>query len=174
MRLLIVGSLLALSLSASVLAAQEPASPADSSQAAPPSPPPPTPEQQRYLQGLRTAGRGVAQVKDGVDRVTRSQSSKDTLYKSRSAKRLAGLCGAARGFLVSGRGQMEPTAYQAPTRKPARDLAVQVDSLVLAVKGCQQTAAKQPEAVSVELVGRLRAYEAALATFRTAIGLPNR
>jgi hypothetical protein len=174
MRLLIVGSLLALSLSGSPLQAQEPAPPTDSSEPATPLPPPPTPEQQHYLQGLRTAGRGVAQVKDGVDRVTRSQSSKDTLYQTRSARRLAGLCGAARGFLQSGRGQMQPTAYQSPTRQPARELALQVDSLVLAVKECQQTAGKRPQQVSAVLVGRLRAYETALAAFRTAIGLPNR
>ena len=35
-----------------------------------PLPVPPTLEQLRYLHGLRTAGRGIAQLKDGVGRVT--------------------------------------------------------------------------------------------------------
>jgi hypothetical protein len=140
----------------------------------PPAPVPPNPLQAKYLQGLRTASRGVAQIKDGVSRVVRTQTTSDTLQAHVAAKRLGALCGAARGFITSGRGQMEPTAYEAPTRKPARELALQLDSLSLSAKACQLSAAKTPAPVTKDLQGRLRNYEAAVAAFRTAIGLPNK
>ncbi len=140
----------------------------------PPTPSPPTPAQTRYLQGLRTAGRGVAQIKSGIDRLGRAQASHDTLQVRQAGRRLGGMCTAARGFLVSGRGAMEPTAFEAPRRRPARDLAFQLDSLSLIAKECQLTAGKTPAPVAAGLLARLRSYEAALATFRTAIGLPNR
>jgi hypothetical protein len=162
-------------LSAPLLGQQPPPPPADSTVAeSTPAPPPPSPAQTRYLQGLRTAGRGVAQIKDGINRLVRAQTGRDTLQVHQAARRLGGLCSAARGFLVSGRGAMEPTAYGPPTRKPARDLVLQVDSLSLIAKECQLTAGKSPAPVAAGLLARLRAYEAALATFRTAIGLPNR
>lgn len=145
----------------------------DSTTAMAPLPPPPNPLQDRYLQGLRTAGRGVAQIKDGISRVVRTQGSHDTLQVRLAARRLGGLCGAARGFISSGRGQMEPNAYDSGTRKPAKDLVVQLDSLALSVKTCQLSAAKTPASITTELLGRLRSYETALVTFRTAIGLPN-
>jgi hypothetical protein len=172
-------SLTALGLIGSVLIAplyaQQPSpTTSDSTTAMAPLPPPPNPMQDRYLQGLRTAGRGVAQVKDGISRVVRTQSSHDTLQVRLAAKRLGGLCGAARGFISSGRGQMEPNAYDSATRKPAKNLVVQLDSLALSVKTCQLSAAKTPTSVTTELLGRLHSYETALATFRTAIGLPNR
>ena len=69
---------------------------------------------------------------------------------------------------------MEPAAYEPPTRKPARDLVLQLDSLSLIAKECQLTAGKSPAPVTAGLLSRLRAYEAAFAAFRTAIGLPNR
>lgn len=140
----------------------------------PPAPAPPNPLQAKYLQGLRTARRGVAQIKDGVNRVVRTQTTNDTVQAHVAAKRLGALCGAARGFITSGRGQMEPTAYEAPTRKPARDLALQLDSLNLSAKACQLSAAKTPAPITKDLLGRLRNYEAAAAAFRTAIGLPNK
>ena len=140
----------------------------------PPAPVPPNPLQTKYLQGLRTASRGVAQIKDGVSRVVRTQTTQDTVQAHVAAKRLGALCGAARGFITSGRGQMEPTAYEAPTRKSARDLALQLDSLNLSAKACQLAAAKTPAPVTKDLQGRLRNYEAAVAAFRTAIGLPNK
>ena len=140
----------------------------------PPPPPPPNPLQDRYLQGLRTASRGVAQIKDGINRVVRAQTARDTLRVRQAAKRLGGLCSAARGFITSGRGQMEPKVYEPPTRQPAQDLASQLDSLAIAVKTCQTSAGKTPAAVTTELLGRLRHYEVAVAAFRTAIGLPNR
>ena len=140
-----------------------------------PAPAPPlNPLQDRYLQGLRTASRGVAQIKDGISRVVRTQSTKDTAQVRQAAKRLGALCGAARGFIVNGRGQMEPNAYAPPTRKPARELAVQLDSLVISAKTCQASATKSPTPVTTDLLARLRGYESAVATFRTAIGLPNR
>jgi hypothetical protein len=148
--------------------------PASSTSAPIPPPPTPTPAQERYLRGLRTAGRGVAQIKDGIDRLARTQATNDTLRVRQAGRRLGGLCAAARGFLVSGRGQMEPTAYEPPARRPARDLAVQIDSLAVSAQQCQQAAARTPAPVSAALLGRLRAYEAALAAFRTAIGLPHR
>lgn len=143
---------------------------------APPPPPPlpATPEQERYLRGLRTAGRGVAQLKDGVDRVLRTQSGSDTLRQIQAAKRLAGLCTAARGFMVSGRAGMKPTAYEDSTRIHARLLAGRIDSLIGFTPSCERGAGKAPGPVANDLLGRLRSYETALRAFRAAIGLPNR
>ena len=45
----------------------------------------PTPEQQRFLGGLRTATRGLAQLKDGVNRVTRAQGTSDAAAQRRYA-----------------------------------------------------------------------------------------
>src|SRR2546421_7821471 len=103
------------------LAAQQPEPaplPVDTAHAesTPPPPAPPTPEQERYLLGLRSANRGIAQLKDGVDRVIRTQTSKDTVRQRRAGQRLAGPCGAARSFLVSGRSSLRPPAYDPPTR----------------------------------------------------------
>lgn len=172
-------SMTALGLIGSVLLApvygQQPSpTPGDSVTAMAPLPPPPNPLQDRYLQGLRTAGRGVAQIKDGISRVVRTRSSHDTLQVRLAAKRLGGLCSAAGGFLKSGRGQMEPNAYDSASRKPAKDLVVQLDSLAVSAKTCQLSAGKTPTSVTTELLGRLHSYETALATFRTAVGLPNR
>ena len=137
-------------------------------------PPAPNPAQQRYLQGLRTAGRGVAQIKTGIDRLNRARGGRDSTQVKVAAKRLTGYCSAARGFIASGRGQMDPVAYDPPTRKPARDLMVQLDSLSLSAKDCQGAKGLAPQLLSSGLVTRLRAYDAALADFRTAIGLPNK
>jgi hypothetical protein len=134
----------------------------------------PTPAQDRYVQGLRTAGRGVAQIKDGLNRLARTQSARDTLKMRTAGKRLGGLCGAARGFIANGRAQMEPNAYEPPNRKPARDLALRLDSLAAYAPTCQRSAGKTPEPVAAELLKRIRAYETALVAFRSAVGLPNR
>src|SRR5262245_54464992 len=76
-----------------------------------PAPPPtPTIEQTRYMEGLKTATRGISQVRDGLNRVARSQSS-DSLTRVHAAKRLGGLCGSGRSFIVSGRPKMQATAY---------------------------------------------------------------
>jgi hypothetical protein len=172
---MILGSLVAVRVLAQDPAPTPTPPPAESVTAMlPPAPAPPNPLQTKYLQGLRTASRGVAQIKAGVSRVVRTQTTNDTVRAHVAAKRLGALCGAARGFITSGRGQMEPTAFEAPTRKPARDLALQLDSLSLSAKACQLSAAKTPAPVTKDLQGRLRNYETAEAAFRTAIGLPNR
>jgi hypothetical protein len=116
----------------------------------------------------------VAQIKDGMSRLSRVQAGHDTTQIRQAARRLGGLCSAARGFLTSGRGRMEPAVYEVPVRRPARDLVFQVDSLSLMAKECQLTAGKTPGPVAAGLLTRIRAYEAALAAFRTAIGLPNK
>jgi hypothetical protein len=134
--------------------------------------PPTTPEQDRYQHGLRTAGRGVAQMKNGIDRVLRAKDRGDTSLVRQAGRRLAGLCVAARGFIVSGRSSMDLNAYDAPTRKPARDLAYRLDSLATYASTCQHEAGKTPELTSAALLERLKAYDGALDDFRTAIGLP--
>jgi hypothetical protein len=126
------------------------------------------------MQGLRTAGRGVAQMKTGIDRLNRARGLKDSSQVKLAAKRLTAYCSAARGFIASGRGQMDPVAYDPPTRKPARDLTLQLDSLSLTAKECQNAKGVSPQVLSTGLVARLRAYDAAVAEFRTAIGLPNK
>lgn len=171
----LVGSVLAAPMHAQDSAPAPTPAPGESVTAMLPAPPPPpNPLQDRYLQGLRTASRGVAQIKDGINRVVRAETVRDTLQVRQAAKRLGGLCSAARGFIASGRGQMEPNAYEPPTRRPAKALVFQLDSLAASVKTCQVSAGKTPKPVTTELVTRLRTYEAAVAAFRTSIGLPNR
>src|SRR6266853_711032 len=68
---------------------------------APVPPAAPTLEQIRYIAGLRTATRGVAQIRDGLNRVARTQQSRDSLTLRRAARRLGGLCGTAHTFIVS-------------------------------------------------------------------------
>src|SRR5437879_13035757 len=91
-----------LCVAATALAAQEPEPPPDSARAAaesvPTPPPPPTPEQKRFLAGLRTATRGIAQLKDAMSRMTRA-GTRDSVQQRRAGRFLAGLCGSSRGFL---------------------------------------------------------------------------
>src|SRR4029077_6773031 len=70
-------------------------------------PPPPTPEQQRWMQGLRTAARGIGQIKSGIEGVQHSQG----VHAGKAGKLLAGYCGTARGFMRSGVARMSATAY---------------------------------------------------------------
>lgn len=133
-----------------------------------------TPGQEKYLDGLKTAGRGVAQLKDGINQVARAANTHDSTKLHQAGHRLGGLCGAARGFLVNGRSTMNANAFTDATRKSARDLAFRVDSLSTGSKACEHSAAKDPGSTSNDLLNHIRAYEGALATFRTAIGLPNR
>jgi len=166
--------LLLVALVAAPTTSQQPPQLGDSVQVAPAPPAPSTPAQDRFVQGLRTAGRGVAQLKDGLNRLARMHGAHDTLQVRTAGQRLGGLCGAARGFIVNGRAQMEPNAYDPPNRKLARYLVIRLDSLAAYAPTCQRSAGKTPESVATELLGRIRGYEAALTAFRTAIGLPNR
>jgi hypothetical protein len=123
---------------------------------------------------MKTAGRGVAQLKYGIDRLSRAQTARDSAQVFLASRRLLGMCSAARGFLVSGRAQMQPTAYEAPTLTPAKDLVTQLDSLTQSVKECVSITGSPPPTLSTGLLTRLHAYDGAVAGFRTAIGLPNK
>jgi hypothetical protein len=134
-----------------------------------PSPPPaPTIEQIRYMAGLKTATRGVAQVRDGVNRVVRTQQA-DSLTRRRAARRLGGLCGTARSFIVSGRPKMQATAYADSMRLLAKQVTTRLDSLTSALTTCEKTAGRDPTAVATTLTGRLKNYDDALLAFRTAL-----
>lgn len=133
-----------------------------------PPPPAPTPtlEQTRYMEGLKTATRGIAQVRDGLNRVVRTQAS-DSLTRVRAAKRLGGLCGSGRSFIVSGRPKMQPAAYADSLRILAKQLTVRLDSLSSAMGACEKTAARDPT-VATTLTTRLKGYDDALLAFRNA------
>ncbi|HUL48469.1 MAG TPA: hypothetical protein VLT79_00500 [Gemmatimonadales bacterium] len=156
---------------------QEPARPLDTTRAdtgaAPLAPQPPveSPAQAHYRQGLKTAGRGVAQLKDGVDHV--ANAGRDSVRLKQAGQRLAGLCSAAHGFLTRGRGQMSPSAYEDSTALKARKLNAQIDTLVRAIPPCETDAAKHPNEAADRLVTVLKAYEAALRDYRSSMGLPN-
>ena len=74
---------------ATALGAQEPEPPPDSARPVAESvstpPPPPTLEQKRFLAGLRTATRGIAQLKDGMSRVTRA-GTRDSVVQRRAGR----------------------------------------------------------------------------------------
>ena len=130
--------------------------------------PAPTIEQIRYMAGLKTATRGVAQVRDGVNRVVRTQQA-DSLTRRRAARRLGGLCGTARSFIVSGRPKMQATAYADSMRVLAKQVTTRLDSLTNALTTCEKTAGRDPTAVATTLTGRLKNYDDALLAFRTAL-----
>src|SRR6266513_1113611 len=159
------------------LGAQEPEPPPDSARAAaesmatPPPPAPPTPEQRRFLAGLRTATRGIAQLKDGIRRVTRA-GTRDSVQQRRAGRLLAGLCGSSRGFLRRGRPQLSPTVYEDSVQLKAKRLVTQVDSLIKYTTTCEDSGAATPNSAVVGLGKRLKSYDAALRDFRIAIGLP--
>jgi hypothetical protein len=132
----------------------------------------PTPEQQRFLGGLRTATRGLAQVNNGINRVTRAQESGDAADRRRAGRFLSGLCGSARGFLARGRPQMKPAVYEDTARVKARQLTTRLDSLIIYLPTCEKGAAASPGPVVTELEKRMKLYDAALNEFRAAIGLP--
>jgi hypothetical protein len=162
------------------LAAQEPvappAAPADSTQAEslPTAPAPPSPEQRRFLDGLRTAARGIAQMKDGVSRVTRAQGTRDAASERRAGRFLAGLCGSGRAFLRRGRPQLSPAVYEDSVRLKARRLITQIDSLIAYAPTCEDSAARAPGATAAAVTKRVKAYDTALRDFRLAAGLPVR
>jgi len=137
----------------------------DSAPAPPPAPSPAaTPAQQQYLDGLRTAGRGVAQLKDGIDRVGRNRA--DTAQLRMAGQRLGGLCGSAGSFMRQGRARMSHAAYVDSARTLARRLNQQVDSVIAFLPTCQREGGKKPTATAATLVTRLRGYEGALQRFR--------
>ena len=127
----------------------------------------PSIEQIRYMEGLRTATRGVAQIRDGLNRVTRTQKA-DSLTRRRAARRLGGLCGTARSFIVSGRPKMKPDAYADSVRILAKQLTTRLDSLTAFLPSCEKTAGRDP-AVATTLTTRLKNYDDALLAFRTAL-----
>ena len=130
--------------------------------------PAPSIEQIRYMAGLRTATRGVAQIRDGVNRVVRTQQA-DSLTRRRAARRLGGLCGTARSFIVSGRPKMQSTAYADTMRVLAKQLTARLDSLTSSLPTCEKTAGRDPNNVATALTGRLKNYDDALLAFRTAL-----
>lgn len=174
MRGFVAVSCLCVSLTAALFAQDTTSQPDSATPALAPPSPPPTPAQTRYLAGLRSASRGVAQLKDGVDRVLRSLARPDSIRVKQAGSRLAGLCGAARGFMANGRAQMQAAAYQDSARIKARALAVQVDSLLRYVPTCEAWAARAPGRTANELLDRLRVYEASVREFRTAAGIRSR
>jgi hypothetical protein len=160
------------------LAAQDtapPPQPADTTQrdsAVAVRPPEPNADQLRYLRGLRTVARGVAQLRSGVDRVGRAEGARDTTRLRQAGRLLAGLCGTARTFMTQGRATMQPTVYEDSARVKARRLVLQVDSLIKSVPACETGAAKAPARTAGELLNRLRSYETALQEFRSAVAAP--
>src|SRR5258708_31396209 len=84
---------------------------------------PPTLEQTRYLEGLRSVARGVAQLRDGIDRVARTQQGRDTLRQRQAGRRLGGLCTTARRFMAPGRPQLQSHASAHPMPAGRRPLA---------------------------------------------------
>src|SRR5207245_6646701 len=82
-----------------------------------PAPPPPhTLDQKRFLDGLRTATRGIAQLKDGLNRVARTQARSDSASQRRAGRFLAGVCGSARAFMARGRPYLKPAVYEDSSR----------------------------------------------------------
>ncbi|HEX4574836.1 MAG TPA: hypothetical protein VH158_06880 [Gemmatimonadales bacterium] len=165
-----------LCVAATSLRAQQPPPPPPPDSARPEStrtpPPPPTREQQRFLDGLRTASRGIAQLKVGLGRVARAQTTADTASQHKAGRYLAGLCGSARPFMKRGRPHMLPTVYTDSIELMARRLVKQLDSLIAYTPSCEQDAAAAPVPIATELGKRLKSYDAAWRDFRVAIGLP--
>ena len=123
--------------------AQQPA-PADSARSeSTPTAVTPTPDQKHFLDGLRTASRGIAQLKDGLSRVSRSQAGHDETSRRRAGRFLAGLCGSARAFLARGRPQMRVSAYEDSAGVKARRLTSQIDSLIAYMPASSGTSASR-------------------------------
>ena len=135
-------------------------------------PAPPSLEQIRYLEGLRSVARGAAQLRDGIDRVARTQQTRDTVRQKQAGRRLGGLCATARSFMSSGRPRMQATAYADSMRIVARQLVVRIDSVLKFLPTCETTAGKKPASVAADLLNRMRAYETALAAFRAGLAAP--
>lgn len=134
--------------------------------------PEPTADQLKYLRGLRTVARGVAQLRSGVDRVARAEASKDPNRLREAGRMLAGLCGTARTFMTQGRTGMQSAVYEDSARVKARRLVVQIDSLIKTAPACETGAGKTPARAATDVLGRLRSYETALQEFRTTVATP--
>ncbi|HEV8380155.1 MAG TPA: hypothetical protein VGQ29_01085 [Gemmatimonadales bacterium] len=174
LRRFVLSSVISITTLASGLTAQDTTTHKDSTTIPPPPPPPvpvsappppPTIEQLRYMEGLKTVTRGVAQIRDGLNRVTRTQQA-DSLTRRRAARRLGGLCGTARSFIISGRPKMQPAAYADSMRILAKQLTTRLDSLTNALPICERTAGRDPT-VATTLTTRLKNYDDALLAFRT-------
>lgn len=174
LRRFVLSSVISITTLASGLTAQDTTTHKDSTTTPPPPPPPvpvsappppPTIEQLRYMEGLKTVTRGVAQIRDGLNRVTRTQQA-DSLTRRRAARRLGGLCGTARSFIISGRPKMQPAAYADSMRILAKQLTTRLDSLTNALPICERTAGRDPT-VATTLTTRLKNYDDALLAFRT-------
>ena len=139
----------------------------------PPPPPAPTLEQIRYMAGLRTVTRGVTQLRDGLNRVARTQQASDSIRKRSAARRLGGLCGTARTFIISGRPKMQATAYADSLRLLAKQLTLRLDSLNSALPVCEKSAGSDPATVTTTLTVRLKSYDDALLAFRAGINKPD-
>ena len=135
-------------------------------------PRPPTLEQLRYTEGLRSVARGVAQLRDGLDRGARTQQTRDTLRQRQAGRRLGGLCTTARSFMSGGRPRMQASAYADSMRIVARQLTARVDSILKFLPTCETTAGKKPASVAADLLNRMRAYEGALAAYRAGLAPP--
>jgi hypothetical protein len=135
--------------------------------------PEPTADQLKYLRGLRTVARGVAQLRSGVDGVARAEGSRDTTRLRRAGRLLAGLCGTARTFMRDGRNTMKADVYEDSARVKARRLVLQIDSLIKATPTCDTAAARRPTRAAADVLGRLRSYETALQEFRTTVAAPS-
>lgn len=126
------------------------------------------------MQGLRTVSRGVAQLRDGIDRVARTQQARDSVRQRQAGRRLGGLCTTARSFISTGRPRMQPTAYTDSMRIVARQLVVRIDAVLKFLPTCETTAGKTPVPISADLQNRLQAYDTALVAFRTGLATQNR
>jgi len=127
----------------------------------------PTLEQTRYMEGLKTATRGIAQLRDGLNRVTRTQQA-DSVTRLHAARRLGGLCTSARSFILSGRPKMAPAAYTDSLRILAKQLTTRLDSLNAALPACEKGAGRDPTTVTTGLTKKLAAYDDALLAFKNA------
>ena len=134
-------------------------------------PPPPTPEQAKWMQGLRTAARGIGQIKSGIERVQRARGG-DPARLLDAGKLLAGYCGTARGFLRTGVARMPSTAYTGDGKAIARQVVTQIDSVIRESVTCEQQAGRDPATSVDRLAPILRSYETAIAAWRAMMGLP--
>jgi len=134
-------------------------------------PPPPTPEQEQWMQGLRTAARGIGQIKSGIERVQRAQGGDPARLRD-AGRLLAGYCGTARGFMRNGIARMSNTAYEGDHRPIAHQVVVQIDSVIRESVTCEQQASHDPGTSVDRLANVLKSYEAAIAAWRAMVGLP--